>query len=286
MDFPVSTLDGVFSSCVMRIRTIKPEFWTSETIAPLSDKAKLLAIGLLNFADDEGYFWANPVLIRAALFPFEDESKTILGWLQELSRGGYIVLGEREDDGRSVGKVVNFLLHQRIDKPKPSIIKQNCKFQDESKKSPRLIQDESCLEGNGKEQGKEGSPVRPPDKKPPEPELVEIYTPESRIALYFLNEKTGKHFREMESSLAPINARLKENGVTIEGVKQMIARQCAMWMGTRMQEYLRPETLFGKEKFENYYASRELPVELIDRKAEQPKTKSEVLNGRPVGGNF
>ena len=131
----------------MRIRTIKPEFWTSETIAPLSDKAKLLAIGLLNFADDEGYFWANPVLIRAALFPFEDESKTILGWLQELSRGGYIVLGEREDDGRSVGKVVNFLLHQRIDKPKPSIIKQNCKFQDESKKSPRLIQDESCLEG-------------------------------------------------------------------------------------------------------------------------------------------
>jgi uncharacterized phage protein (TIGR02220 family) len=94
----------------------------------------------------------------------------------------------------------------------------------------------------------------------------EIYSPESRVALHFLNEKSGKHFRESATSLAPINARLQEDGVDIAGVRQMIARQCQMWKDTRMQEYLRPETLFGKEKFNSYYASKDLPVSFEDRK--------------------
>ena len=141
----------------MRIRTIKPEFWTSETIAPLPDAVKLLAIGLLNYADDEGYFWANPTLIRAALFPFLDESKIILGWLQDLSRVGYIRLGKRSDGDRDVGQVVNFLIYQRIDKPKPSIIKQNAQFLDASKTNLGCVAYASPLEGKGMEQGKEGS---------------------------------------------------------------------------------------------------------------------------------
>jgi len=86
------------------------------------------------------------------------------------------------------------------------------------------------------------------------------YSPESRVALHYLNEKSGKHFRESESSLAPINARLAEPGVDIEGVKKMIDRQCARWKGTEWAEYLQPSTLFGKQKFDNYYAAREEPV--------------------------
>lgn len=92
------------------------------------------------------------------------------------------------------------------------------------------------------------------------------YSPESRVILHFLNEKSGKHFRETKTSLAPINARLKEPDVETEGVKRMVSRQCQMWTGTRMQEYLRPETLFGEEKFNAYYAARDLPVSLEDRK--------------------
>ena len=109
-------------------------------------------------------------------------------------------------------------------------------------------------------------PIVPQSGKPErKPAHGDVYTPESRVVLHFLNEKSGKHFRESESSLAPINARLTESGVTIGGVKQMIARQCSMWNGTRMQEYLRPETLFGKTKFESYYAARELPVSISDK---------------------
>jgi uncharacterized phage protein (TIGR02220 family) len=87
-----------------------------------------------------------------------------------------------------------------------------------------------------------------------------IYSPESRVALHYLNEKSGRHYRESESSLSVIQARLSGPEVDIEGVKMMIDRQCAMWIGDKMAEYLRPETLFGKQKFEGYYAGRDQPV--------------------------
>lgn len=104
------------------------------------------------------------------------------------------------------------------------------------------------------------------DKDKDKDKAQEVYSPESRVALHWLNEKSGKRFRESESSLAPINARLKESGVDIAGVRKMISRQCELWKGTRMQEYLRPETLFGKEKFNGYYAAKDLPVNHEDKK--------------------
>lgn len=88
-----------------------------------------------------------------------------------------------------------------------------------------------------------------------------IYTPQARAALHWLNEKSGRHFRESESSLSVIQARLNESGVDIEGVKKMIERQCRRWMGTTQEEYLRPETLFGKTKFDSYYAARDLEIQ-------------------------
>lgn len=93
-----------------------------------------------------------------------------------------------------------------------------------------------------------------------EDENVQVYSVSSRVALHWLNEQSGKHFRECESSLAPIHARLKENGVDIEGVKKMISRQCLQWKGDKMEEFLRPQTLFGKQKFDAYYASRDQPI--------------------------
>jgi uncharacterized phage protein (TIGR02220 family) len=105
--------------------------------------------------------------------------------------------------------------------------------------------------------------VDPNRKEPPvEPPrtISKTYSPESRVALHYLNEKSGRHYRESESSLSVIQARLSEPEVDIEGVKMMIDRQCAMWIGDKMAEYLRPETLFGKQKFEGYYAGRDQPV--------------------------
>lgn len=136
----------------MRIRTIKPDFWLHEGLCNCAEFTRLLAIALLNWADDEGYFMANPILIRGQVFPFLDDSKKIPGGLVELSRVGYIELGT-DSQGRAVGKIVNFTKHQRVDKPKPSEIKVSSTFQEGSRNIPGIIQDQSKEEGKGKEQG-------------------------------------------------------------------------------------------------------------------------------------
>lgn len=105
-----------------RIRTIKPEFWTDEDMSEVSEPACLLAIGLLNYADDEGYFNANPKLIRAAVFPIREPSRTIPVLLQELSSCGYIALFSTPD-GKHFGHICNFARHQVVNKPKASKIK-------------------------------------------------------------------------------------------------------------------------------------------------------------------
>lgn len=132
----------------MRIRTIKPEFWQSEDLAQCSDKARLLAVGLLNYADDEGFFNANPALIQAAIFPF-DTSSNITGMLLELSRKAkYVAFGEAE--GKKYGQVVNFLEHQVISHPKASKIKNLCQFQYDSSNVPVTFRPEwKGKEGKG-----------------------------------------------------------------------------------------------------------------------------------------
>jgi len=128
-----------------RIRTIKPEFWQNEALANVSLHAKLLAIALLNHADDGGYFLGNAALVRAACFPFDDNSKSVLGSLQELSRIGYIEI--RQCDGKPIGRVNKFSEHQRIDKPQKS--KLACVFvqfpneNGNSKNIPRTFQEHS-----------------------------------------------------------------------------------------------------------------------------------------------
>ncbi|MEQ9868753.1 DnaT-like ssDNA-binding domain-containing protein [Pectobacterium odoriferum] len=106
-----------------RIRTIKPEFWTDEDMAEASECACLLAIGLLNYADDEGYFNANPKLIKAAVFPLREPSVPITVMLQELSNHGYLSMFSTPDD-KSFGLIRNFKKHQVVNKGKESKIKE------------------------------------------------------------------------------------------------------------------------------------------------------------------
>lgn len=108
----------------------------------------------------------------------------------------------------------------------------------------------------------------------PEGKGIDIPT-HARIVLGILNDQTGKHFRELDSSLTPIIERLSEPDVTLEGVKLMISRQVKMWKGTEMSEYLRPETLFGKTKFNSYYAAKDQPLPPV--KGAKPSAESNQL---------
>ncbi len=115
-----------------RIRTIKPEFWSHEGLSELPPAVHMLAAALLNYADDEGYFNANPGLVKAGCCPLRHELTNTTGDLPEtsgsvtealhmLSKSGYIRLGTA-DDGRTYGHIINFLSHQTINKPSKSKI--------------------------------------------------------------------------------------------------------------------------------------------------------------------
>lgn len=134
-----------------RIRTIKPDFWRDEALASISPEAALLAIGLLNHSDDEGWFKFNPKLVEADVFPLRKLSKDTTVLLRELSSIGYIQ-AKKGSDGKEYGKVVNFERHQVINKKTPSKIKELCSLQEDSGSVTVVL---PCgMEGKGNGNGK------------------------------------------------------------------------------------------------------------------------------------
>lgn len=72
----------------------------------------------------------------------------------------------------------------------------------------------------------------------------------------FLNKRTGKNYRpESNKTVRLINARFNE-GFKKEDFYTVIDKKCNEWSGTKMEQYLRPETLFGT-KFESYLNQRQ-----------------------------
>lgn len=57
-----------------RIRTVKPEFWSSEQVMSCSPVARLLFIGIWNFCDDGGNHPMSARTIKALVFPGDDIS--------------------------------------------------------------------------------------------------------------------------------------------------------------------------------------------------------------------
>ena len=120
----------------MRIRTVKPEFGSNEGLSTLSCQAHLLGVALLPYADDEGYFNANPGLVRAGTCPLREDFQNISGLLAELSGIGYLRFGTF--NGKRYGHVVKFREHQRISHPTPSKIS-NLPIQwEDSRETPEL----------------------------------------------------------------------------------------------------------------------------------------------------
>lgn len=130
-----------------RIRTIKPEFWTHHIMGRATDSQKCMAIALLNHADDEGYFLADPAIVRSACRPFDEDSVTSHGLITDLSLLGWIELC-KTDDGVLLGRIVKFRQNQIINRPKVSKLKDS--WNDHGR-----ITDESLTRHVGK--GKEGN---------------------------------------------------------------------------------------------------------------------------------
>ena len=93
-----------------RIRTIKPEFFTSEDIVSLSPLARLFYVSLWCEADREGRFEWKPKTFKLRYLPGDDCDVDALG--QELIDAGLIVLYEA--DGKLYAEIPTFAKHQII----------------------------------------------------------------------------------------------------------------------------------------------------------------------------
>lgn len=102
-----------------RIRSVKPDFWSSEQVLALSRDARLLFIGIWNFADDTGRFKLNPTTIKAQVFPGDDDAtrERMIEWLSSIVRRSLV---EAYTNDRCLfGHVTGWKKHQRIDRPQP-----------------------------------------------------------------------------------------------------------------------------------------------------------------------
>lgn len=102
-----------------RIRTIKPSFWADDAVSDLTRDARLVLIGLISSADDEGRFLASLSAISGYLFPHDDIAPAKLRrWLDEIEATGIVRF--YSVNRREYGAFPNWKKHQRISKPQPS----------------------------------------------------------------------------------------------------------------------------------------------------------------------
>ncbi|WP_308467775.1 hypothetical protein [Rathayibacter soli] len=105
-----------------RIRTLKPEFFSSEDVAALPVPVRLTFAGLFCYADDYGRANANAALVKASVWPLDDDVTTgvVDEYLLTLAEGGQIkfyTVGPR-----TYLQIVNWARHQKVDRPSKSNI--------------------------------------------------------------------------------------------------------------------------------------------------------------------
>ncbi len=86
------------------------------------------------------------------------------------------------------------------------------------------------------------------------PDVVPLKTKkqEATEVLAFLNAKASRNYQPTDTNLDLILARLRE-GYTPAQCRQVIAKKTREWLpNDKMREYLRPATLFNREKFNQY----------------------------------
>ena len=97
---------------------------------------------------------------------------------------------------------------------------------------------------NKQEECKECKEVNIITSGKPDPLVVEVVD--------YLNAKSGKEFKSTtKNTIKLIKARAK-SGATIDDFKHVIDKKCDDWLGTNMEKYIRPDTLFNEKKFEAY----------------------------------
>jgi hypothetical protein len=100
-----------------RIRTIKPEAFTSDSLASVSLTAERTFFGLLTQADDHGRHRDHAAVIAGALWPLRPDHTPIdvEDDLQQLAAAG-LICRYTGDDGKPYLHITGWHKHQKIDR--------------------------------------------------------------------------------------------------------------------------------------------------------------------------
>lgn len=153
-----------------RIRTVKPEFWTDEKVVECTIPARLLFIGLFNFANDLGCMERSPKRIKMQVFPADLIDCEPL--IAELITHG--LLTEYSVNGQEYLYIKGFAKHQKINRPSatkipaPVLLTENSggngnQFSDDSVSAQGGVTDGKGREGKGRE--KDQTPLLASAKK-------------------------------------------------------------------------------------------------------------------------
>lgn len=157
-----------------RIRTIKPEFFTSEDIVSLSPMARLLYVALWCEADKEGRLVWKPFTFKLRYFPADNCD--IAGLCNEIASAGLVVLY-----GEGYAYIPSFKAHQHInpresvsqlpdpdahDDGQPRVATRQSRVSDAS---ARVTDAQGGREGNGREGNEEVAKATFVGAEPPTP---------------------------------------------------------------------------------------------------------------------
>ena len=103
----------------MTRRMIDAGIWANEHFAMLPPMARLLQIGIINMADDQGRMKAHPAYLRSQIFPYDDVMiDDVESWLGMIAANSTLML--YEVDGKAYLQLLNWWQYQSPSFASPS----------------------------------------------------------------------------------------------------------------------------------------------------------------------
>lgn len=229
-------------------RLLSKSISTSFRINKLSEFAQLLFTWMIPHTDDFGRVDGNPEVIKALVMPFSKRKpEDFVKAIKQMEEFGLI--SWYEESQKIVIEVVNSDEHQS------GLLSKRTK----SRFPNRTESSKNFSEFLGTSQNYLSNLTKPNLTKPnlylsgkPDPHPQVSLKKEAGEVLEFLNMKMGRNYRLVDTNIKLVEARL-QSGISLQDLKCIIAKKCREWRDNpKMEEYLRPKTLFNKVNCEQY----------------------------------
>ena len=251
-----------------KYRKVDPRFWRDERVRPLSAHDKLVALYLFTaqcnrigcYSFSPGRACEDMCLPR--LPTHVRHVVTALGWEWDETAGVvYLPTWWRYNQPENPSVLIGVLadIDDVPDSPLVTRFCANTKYLDASllhtwsTRLPTHVPTHQAHQEQEQEQEQELTTLSSAQTTPAlDNALLNGFKSEAREVLDFLNRKTGRAYRAVPVNLTLIEARLK-SGATRAQMQAVIAVKAREWIGdATMAKFLRPATLFGAAKFEQY----------------------------------